>query len=120
MNSSAFAPIPIMLLLSNKLTKAKGFKFTFCAAVISFVVAMLFFMTAYVHWINSFATIFILSIIGSIIGSFGIGTFFAFPYMVPAQIAAEETQRTGKSNSAMFYGVQGTLVAISSSLNDPV
>jgi hypothetical protein len=40
--------------------------------------------------------------------------------MVPAQIAAEEAQRTGKSNSAMFYGVQGTLVSISSSLNDPV
>ncbi|GHU47251.1 hypothetical protein FACS1894218_1260 [Bacilli bacterium] len=61
-----------------------------------------------------------LGIVGSVIGSFGIGTFFAFPYLVPAQIAAEETQKTGKHNSAMFYGVQGTLVAISSALNDPV
>jgi Na+/melibiose symporter-like transporter len=65
-------------------------------------------------------TILMLGITGSVIGSFGIGTFFAFPYMVPAQIAAEETQRTKKSNSAMFYGVQGTLVSISSALNDPV
>jgi hypothetical protein len=47
MNSAAFAPIPLMLLLSNKLTKAKGFKFTFSSAVASFVISVSFLIVAY-------------------------------------------------------------------------
>jgi fucose permease len=46
MNSAAFAPIPIMLLISSKVIKKYGFKTSFIVAIITFIVAMTSFMAA--------------------------------------------------------------------------
>jgi amino acid transporter len=78
------------------------------------------FMVAYVNWINSTYIILIIAIIGSTIGSFGLTTFFSAPYLIPSQIAKEQTDKNNKANQAMFFGVQGIVVAISNALNEPV
>jgi hypothetical protein len=39
---------------------------------------------------------------------------------VPAQIASEAIEKNKKVNSAMFFGVQGIIVAVSGALNDAV
>ena len=34
------------------------------------------------------------------------------PYLVPAQMAAEDAEKTGKSNPAMYFAIQGLFTAV--------
>ncbi|MDL2292183.1 MFS transporter [Acholeplasma sp. OttesenSCG-928-E16] len=111
-NTAAFAPVPFTLILYQKIMKKKGFKLAFQTAILSFVIAVVFFMIAYVKWIPKWEIRFILGLIGSTIGSYGIGAFFASPYMVVSQIAASDMKKTGKNNSSMFFAVNGLINAI--------
>jgi hypothetical protein len=46
--------------------------------------------------------------------------FFAAPYLIPTHVAKEQTDKNHKANQAMFFGVQGIVVALSNALNEPV
>jgi hypothetical protein len=89
-------------------------------AILSFIIAMSTFMIAYKNWINSQYIILIVAAIGSSIGSFGLTTFFSAPYLIPSQMAKEQTDKNNKANQAMFFGIQGIVVALSNALNEPV
>lgn len=39
--------------------------------------------------------------------SFSIGALFAVTYSVPSQLAADEEKKTGVTNSAMYFAIQG-------------
>ena len=43
---------------------------------------------------------------------YGIGAFLSAPYLVPAQMAAEDAEKTGKSNPAMYFAIQGLFTAV--------
>ena len=58
----------------------------------------------------------VVSIIGGLLSSFSIGALFAVAYSVPAQLAAEEEKRTGISNSAMYFAVQGLFSGVASGI----
>ncbi len=58
----------------------------------------------------------ILSIITGIISSFGIGAMFSVAYSVPSELAAEEEKRTGVSNAAMYFAVQGLFAGVASGI----
>ena len=45
--------------------------------------------------------------------SFAIGALFSVSYSVPSQLAAEEEDKTGVANSAMYFAVQGLFQGIS-------
>ena len=111
-NTAAFAPVPITLIIYRKVMKKKGFRFAFQSALAAFVIAMLFFSVAYVAWIPNVWIRLAIGATGATIGSYGIGAFFSAPYIIPSQLAAEELEATGKSHPSMYFAMQGFFNAI--------
>jgi GPH family glycoside/pentoside/hexuronide:cation symporter len=120
MNTSAFAPVPIMLIIYSKVTKKFGFRKAFQTAIASFGIAMLMFSIAYVQWISSDIIRLVIGVIGGTIGSYGIGAFFSAPYMIPAEAAAEELATTGKSHPSMYFAMQGLFTALIGAISTSV
>ncbi|MDD5016594.1 MAG: MFS transporter [Eubacteriales bacterium] len=106
MNAAAFAPIPIMLWLFNKINRKWGIKWAFRVGLLCFIVAMSIFTMAWTKLVGTTMP-FYLGLIAGTFGSFSIGAFFAVPYAMPAQIAAEEAQQTGVNRCGMYFAVQG-------------
>lgn len=108
MNAAAFAPVPIMLLIFNYLTKKKGAKWSFRLALLVFAVVMFAFPLAWTRFDLPLSPYMIGIILGAI-ASFSIGVFFTIPYAFPAQIAAVDAAETGKDRAGMFFAVQGLI-----------
>jgi GPH family glycoside/pentoside/hexuronide:cation symporter len=108
MNAAAFAPVPVMLLIFNFLTKKKGAKWSFQLALIVFALVMLAFPLGWTRFDLPLPPYMIGIILGAI-GSFSIGVFFTIPYAFPAHIAAVEAARTGKDRAGMYFAVQGLI-----------
>ncbi len=106
MNAAAFAPIPVMLLILNFITKRRGSKTAFRISLLVFAAAMLLFPLG---WTKLGLPIppMVVGIAAGAVGSFSIGAFFTIPYAYPAQIAAEDAAVTGKDRAGMFFAVQG-------------
>ncbi len=108
MNAAAFAPVPIMLLIFNFLTKKKGAKWAFRLALLVFAAVMLAFPLAWTRFDLPLSPYMIGIVLGAI-GSFSIGVFFTIPYAFPAQIAAVDAEETGKDRAGMYFAVQGLI-----------
>lgn len=120
LNTSAFAPVPLMLILYRKVMKKKGFRFAFQTALFSFALAMIFFAVAYVEWIDNVWIRLAIGLTGGTVGSYGIGAFFSAPYTIPSQMAAEELEATGKSHPSMYFAMQGFFNAIVAAISTSV
>jgi hypothetical protein len=123
LNTSAFAPVPITLWIYRKVMKRRGFRFAFQTALGAFAVAMLSFYVAYVEWFPGSDLQWVRLAIGATggtIGSYGIGAFFSAPYIIPAQMAAEELKATGKSHPSMYFAMQGFFNAIVAAISTSV
>ena len=112
LNTSAFAPVPITLLIYRAVMKKRGFRFAFQTALAAFAVAMISFSIAYVGWFPNPWIRLMIGATGGTIGSYGIGAFFSAPYIIPSQMAAEELERTGKSHPSMYFAMQGLFNAV--------
>ena len=112
-NTCAFAPVPIMLYLFNKLKDKKGLRFAYQSCLLSFAVSILSFVFAslYVTGGNKTAQ-YIISCVGGVMGSWAIGSFFMMPYLVPSQISSVEEKLTGKNHSAMYFAAQAVCTSI--------
>lgn len=108
MNAAAFAPVPVMLLIFNFITKKKGAKWGFQLALLVFALVMLLFPLGWTRF-NLPVSPYVIGMILGAIGSFSIGVFFTIPYAFPAQIAAIDAQETGKDRAGMFFAVQGLI-----------
>ncbi len=108
MNAAAFAPVPIMLVLFNIISKTKGAKFAFRISLLIFAVAMLIFTLGWKD-LNLPIQPLIIGMIAGVVASFSIGAFFTIPYAFPAQIAAIDARETGKDRAGMFFAVQGVI-----------
>ena len=108
MNAAAFAPVPIMLLIFNWISKKKGAKWGFQLALWIFAAVMLGFPLGWTKFNLPLAPYWIGMILGGI-GSFSVGVFFTIPYAFPAHIAAEEAKVTGKNRAGMYFAVQGLI-----------
>lgn len=115
MNAAAFAPIPIMLILMNLISRRKGIRLSLRIALVSFAVAMLLFTLGWTKLGIPINPI-IIGLAAGVIGSFAIGVFFTVPYAIPAQIAAQEAEATGKNRSGMYFAVQGMVNQIMAAL----
>jgi len=108
MNAAAFAPVPIMLIIFNLLSRKKGAKWGFRLALLIFAGVMLLYPLAWTRLglpIPPMA----LGVILGVIASFSIGVFFTIPSAFPAQIAAVEAAETGKDRAGMYFAVQGLI-----------
>lgn len=113
LNTCAFAPVPLMLYMFNKLKRRKGIRFAYQSCLISFAISILSFDFASSYVMGNNVTLqLIVGCIGGIIGSWAIGSFFMMPYMVPAQISSVEEKLTGKNHSAMYFAVQAVTTTI--------
>ena len=109
----AFAPVPMMLYLFNKLKAKKGVRFTYQTCLVAFAIAILSFDLASVYVTGGNKPLqMTISIIGSLIGSWGIGAFFMMPLMVPAQVSSVEEKLTKRNNSAMYFAAQAVTTSI--------
>ena len=108
MNAAAFAPVPIMLLIFNFLTKKKGAKWAFRLSLLVFAAVMFAFPLGWTRF-NLPLSPYLIGIILGGIGSFSIGVFFTIPYAFPAHIAAIDAKETGKDRAGMFFAVQGLI-----------
>ncbi len=120
-NTAAFAPVPIMLYLFNKVKQKKGIRFTFQTCLLAFGVAILsfFFASTFITGGNK-PVQYAIAITAGVVGSWGIGAFFMMPILVPSQIASVEEKVTGKNRAAMYFAgnavISSVLGALSSSL----
>ena len=114
LNTCAFAPVPIMLYLFNKLKAKKGIRFSYQTCLLSFAFCILSFDIAsvYVMGKDHVTLQIIIGAIGGIVGSWAIGSFFMMPYMVPAQISSVEEKLTGKNHSAMYFAAQAFATSV--------
>lgn len=112
-----FAPVPLTILLYNKVirTKGLGFAYRYIIAVFAFGMALMYVCN---HVPNSF--VLPLAIVCSLTVSLSIGSFFSVTYTVPSHIAATKNEETGKTTSTMFFAVQGLFEAISAAFGTQV
>lgn len=110
----AFAPVPFTLMLYNRIIKKYGFGIAFRYTLITYSIGMIamFLIGAYAG--EGAKTI--LSIIAGLISSLAIGALFAVAYSIPSQLAAEEEDKTGVANSAMYFAVQGLFSGVAAGL----
>ena len=111
---AAVLPVPLTLLLYHALVKKYGFGFSFRYALLMFAFSM--FALFGVSFIGDGMLKLALSIAAGLISSLGLGSLFAVAYSIPAQLAAEEEKRTGISNSAMYFAVQGLFTGVATAL----
>ncbi len=111
---AAFAPVPFTLLIYNRLTRKFGFGFSYRYTLVIFAVGMAAMFAVSYFPAGTLKTI--LAIVTGLISSFGIGAMFSVAYSVPSQLAAEEEKRTGISNAAMYFAVQGLFAGVASGI----
>lgn len=111
--ASAFAPVPLTLMLYNHIIKKKGFRAAYMTIVALYGIGMglMFFCHKVADpWLT------VIALCCGIIVSFSIGAFFAVTYSIPSQLA-EEANKTGVAcASSMYFAMQGLFEAVSAAL----
>ena len=113
LNTCAFAPVPLMLYLFNKLKQRKGIRFAYQTCLLCFAVCIMAFVlgSQFVMGDNIPVKI-IIGSAGGVVGSWAIGSFFMMPFLIPSQVAAVEEKLTGKNHSAMFFAAQSVATTV--------
>jgi hypothetical protein len=111
-NAAAFAPVPLTIALYNFVIKKKGLRFGYTYAMIAVAIGMVVCSFVNKNVVDDAGTRLIIAIIGSVLASFGIGTFFSVTYIIPSHCAAVEKEQTGKSQPSMYFAVQGLIGAV--------
>ncbi len=121
-NTCAFAPIPVMLYLFNKVKAKKGVRFTYQTCLVCFALAIMSFFASsnFVLGFDNKILQYIIAGGGGIIGSWAIGAFFMLPILAPAQISSVEEKLTGKNNSAMYFAANSVLASVAGSIASTV
>ncbi|MBE6673617.1 MAG: hypothetical protein E7596_00760 [Ruminococcaceae bacterium] len=119
LNTCAFAPVPIMLYLFNKLKAKKGIRFAYqtCLAAFAFAILSFFFGSTFVVGIDNKMLQYILGCGGGVVGSWAIGSFFMMPYHITAQISSVEEKLTHKNHSAMYFAANAVCTSIVSAIS---
>ena len=114
LNTFAFAPVPIMLYLFKKVRDKKGLRFAYQISLVSFSVAIFAFLICnkFVLGEGNATLKIVIGTLGSIIGSWAIGSFFMMPYMIPAQISSVEEKLTKRNHSAMYFAAQAVTSSV--------
>lgn len=115
--ASAFAPVPLTIILYNKFVKkyGLGFAYRYILTVFSIGMIIMFICCIYSEKLSSLQLT-LVGILGGLFVSFAIGAFFSITYTVPTFLAQKEYERTGKSTASMYFAVQGIFEGIASGI----
>ena len=111
---AAFAPVPFTLMIYERIIRKHGFGAAYRYVLVSFAIGALFLFGISFMPQGTLKTV--LSVISGLVCSLGIGALFAVAYSVPSQLAADEEKKTGVSNSAMYFAVQGLFAGIATGI----
>ncbi|MBS7263237.1 MAG: MFS transporter [Eubacteriales bacterium] len=110
----SFAPVPFTLILYNKLFRSRGFGFAFRYVLICYGLGMLMmFGTSFLP--NTIMRT-VMAIVSGLVCSLAVGALFSVAYSIPSQLAADEEKKTGVSNSAMYFAVQGLFSGVATAI----
>lgn len=107
-----FAPVPLTILLYNKIILKKGLGFSYRYILLVFALAMT--MMAFCKLLPDQLR-FPYARLCSFIASFSIGSFFSVTYTVPSQCAANRNDG-GEKASSMYFAIQGLFEGASAGL----
>jgi len=112
----SFAPVPLTIMLYNKLMKKYGLGAAFRVILLIFALGMA--LMGFVYSIpESMLTLYAIGC--SVIVSFSIGAFFSVTYLVPSTRAALR-QGENESASSMYYAIQGLFEAAAAAIASSV
>lgn len=117
LNALSFAPVPLTLILYNKIINKYGFKKAYCYCLGVFTLGMIVFTLTNAKLIHDDTIRFIVGGIAALICSFAIGSFFSIGYVVPSELAVKEKKETGISHPAMYFAVQGLVGGVSTGIS---
>lgn len=105
LNTCAFAPVPVMLYLFNKVKARYGIRATYQSCLLAFAVSIMtfFFASRFVLGEENLPLKLAIGMAGGFCASWSIGVFFMMPYLTPSQISSVEERLTGKNHSAMYF-----------------
>ena len=115
---AAFLPVPLTLMLFNKIQRRWGFGVSFVYALVTFSVGMLAMFG--VSFLPAGAAKTVISILCGLICSLAVGALFAVAYSIPSELAAQEEKKTGVANSAMYFAVQGLFSGVATGIGASV
>lgn len=110
--ASCFVPVPLTILLYNKIILKKGLGFSYRYILLVFSLSMG--LMAICNLIPAQFQ-FPYAIMCSLIASFSIGSFFSVTYTVPSQCAANRVDG-GDTASSMYFAIQGLFEGASAGL----
>ena len=115
--ASSFAPVPLTLILYNKVVKKHGLSTAFRYSLIIFSLGMLImYICCKIHPSLEKWQLTMIAILGGIFVSFALGSFFSITYSVPTHLAQKEFERSGNGVSSMYFAVEGLFSGIASGI----
>lgn len=113
---SCFVPVPLTIMLYNKIVKKRGLGFGFRYILLVFSIGM---ALMYLCPFLPEALRFPFAIVCALIVSVSIGAFFSVTYSVPSFCAAQR-RKENESSSSMYFAIQGLFEAASAGLGASV
>ena len=111
--ASSFAPVPLTLIVYNKIMKRYGLGVAYRYSLTIFAIGMII---MYICNINSDKLselqLTLVALLGGIFVSFALGSFFSVTYTVPTFLARKELQDKGTNVASMYFAVQGLFEGI--------
>lgn len=115
--ASSFAPVPLTILLYNKMVKKFGLGWAYRYTLVMFSVGMLLmFMCVLFSGDLTKIELTVIALLGGIFASFAIGAFFSVSYTVPSHLAQVEFETKGISVSSMYFAVEGLIEGIAAGI----
>jgi GPH family glycoside/pentoside/hexuronide:cation symporter len=108
LNAAAFGLIPLALPLLNLISRRKGTKWAYRLALLAFGVIMLLYPLTWAR-LNLPLPPLVLGMALNGLVSYSAATFMTIPSAFPAEIAHQDTLRTGKHRAGMYFAVQGVI-----------
>ncbi len=112
---AAFAPVPFTLMVYNKIKAKWGFGAAYAYTLITYAIGMILMFCVGIFLPNGTLKT-VLAITAGLICSLAVGSMFSVGYSIPSQLAAEEEEKTGVSNSAMYFAVQGLFSGVATGI----
>ncbi len=115
--ASSFAPVPLTLIVYNKVVKKFGLGVAYRYILTIFSIGMLImFICTQTYQVLTELQLTLIAVLGGIFVSFAIGAFFSVTYTVPSHLAAREKDDKGVSVAPMYFAVQGLFEGVSAGI----